>query len=83
MIKMIDAICANLTQKDLTRSTRRSTERTEEDINFSIFLFVLFGNSEENEKIANNNPVFSVNSVPPCEELGIKLAQMAIDAYFP
>ena len=39
----------------------RSTEHTEKEINFSIFLC---GNSEENVKFANYN---SVNSVPPCE----------------
>jgi hypothetical protein len=42
---------------------------TEEETNFSIFLFVLPGNSEENMKFTNNNSVSFVNSVSPCDEI--------------
>jgi len=56
---------ANLTQKDLTR---RNTEYTEEDANFPTFLFVLFGNSEENEKLRTTTPCLRVLPVgrAPC-----------------
>ena len=65
----------------ILNSKRPHTEHTEKHgahggrYKFSYIFINLRGNSEENEKITNNNPVNSVNSVnsvPPCEELGIK-----------